>query len=64
MFGSTNVTTVIGLAAFVVAGIILADALAHPNGVTAAANGLVSVATPTYAALLGQAPAGYTSVSG
>jgi len=61
---NTNPTTLIGLAALVICGIIIADALAHPNGVTSAANGLVSIATPTYAALLGQAPAGYTSVSG
>jgi hypothetical protein len=61
---NSNPTTIIGLAAFVISGIIIADALAHPNGLTAAANGLVSIATPTYAALLGQAPAGYTSVSG
>jgi hypothetical protein len=61
---NTNPTTIIGLAALVICGVIIADALAHPQGLTAAANGLVSIATPTYAALLGQAPAGYTSVSG
>ena len=61
---NTSPTTIIGLAALVITGIIIADALSHPKGVSAAANGLVSVATPTYAALLGQAPAGYTSVSG
>lgn len=57
-------TTIIGLAALVICGVIIADALAHPNGLTSAANGLVAIATPTYAALLGQAPSGYTSVSG
>ena len=61
---NTNPTTIIGLAGLVICGIIIADALAHPNGLTAAANGLVQIATPTYAALLGQAPTGYTSVSG
>ena len=61
---NTTPTTVIGLAALVVVGVMIADALAHPNGLTAAANGLVAVATPTYAALLGQAPSGFTNVSG
>jgi hypothetical protein len=61
---NTTPTTIIGLAALVVCGVIIADALAHPNGLSAAANGLVNIATPTYAALLGQAPAGFTNVSG
>lgn len=53
-------TTLIGLAAFVVTGVILADAFAHPSSVTAAGNAVVNIATPTYAALLGQVPKGYT----
>ena len=57
-------TTFIGLCALVIGGVIIADALAHPNGMNAAAQGVVSIMTPTYAALLGQAPSGYTSVSG
>ena len=51
-------TTIIGLAALVVVGVIIADAIAHPTGLNAAANGLVNIATPTYAALLGQTPTG------
>lgn len=57
-------TTFIGLCALVIGGVIIADALAHPNGLQTAANGVVSIMTPTYAALLGQAPSGFTSVSG
>ncbi len=49
-------TTLIGLAAFVVAGIMLADVWAHPTGTQAAASGLVSIITPTESALLGTAP--------
>jgi|GEM_PF-2152627 len=52
-------TTFIGLAGLVVVGIIIADMLAHPAGVTATANGTVNLLTPTYGALLGQVPKGY-----
>jgi flagellar motor component MotA len=37
----------------VVIGIIVADILTHPEGTKAAANGLSSILTPTYSALLG-----------
>ena len=52
-------TTFIGLAGLIVVGIIIADGLAHPTAVTAAANGTVNLLTPTYGALLGQVPKGY-----
>jgi hypothetical protein len=41
------------LATFVIAGIILADIIVHPQGTTAASNGIVSILTPSYNALLG-----------
>jgi len=37
----------------IVGGIIVADVLTHPEGTKQAANGLASVLTPTYSALLG-----------
>lgn len=37
----------------VVLGVIVADILTHPSGTTAAANGVASILTPTYGALLG-----------
>jgi uncharacterized protein YqgC (DUF456 family) len=52
-------TTFIGLAALVVVGIIVADALAHPAGVNAAGAATVNLLTPTYGALLGNLPKGY-----
>lgn len=49
-------TTLIGLAALVVVGIIAADVLTHPAGTKAAGNAIVSVVKPTEGALLGVAP--------
>jgi len=37
----------------VVVGIIIADVLIHPTGTQQAANGVASILTPTYSALLG-----------
>lgn len=37
----------------VVVGVIVADILIHPQGTQAAANGVASILTPTYIALLG-----------
>lgn len=56
-------TNAIGLAGLIIIGIIIADALAHPNGVKQAGASIVAVATPTYGALLGQVPTGYKSVA-
>lgn len=53
MFRPTNLLALAGL---VVAGVIVADFLIHPAGTTAAANGIVSVEKPAFAALLGTAP--------
>lgn len=49
-------TTLIGLAGLIIVGTIIADFLIHPQGTTAAANGLVSIMKPSYGALLGKAP--------
>lgn len=46
-------TTLIGLAALVVIGIIIADIWANPGGTSAAATGMATVLDPTYNALLG-----------
>lgn len=40
----------------VIAGIILADLIAKPQGTTAAGNAIVSVEKPAFGALLGKAP--------
>lgn len=53
-------TSFLSLAGLVVIGIIVADFLTHPQGTKAAANGIVSIATPAEAALLGATPTGYT----
>jgi flagellar motor component MotA len=37
----------------VVIGIVIADILIHPEGTKQAANGVSSILTPTYSALLG-----------
>jgi hypothetical protein len=50
-------TTAIGIVALVVVGLMLADALTHPAGTTAAGNAVVSIVKPTESALLGVAPA-------
>lgn len=57
-------TSILGLAGLVVVGIIIADFLSHPTGTKAAANGLVSIATPAEAALLGATPTGYKATGG
>lgn len=44
----------IGLVSLVVTGVIVADFLIHPQGTAAIATGATQIATPTYAALLGQ----------
>lgn len=46
------------LATFVIAGIILADIIIHPAGTTAASQGVVSIITPSFNALLGGTGAG------
>lgn len=42
-----------GIATLVVIGTIVADILIHPEGTKQAANGISSILTPTYSALLG-----------
>lgn len=42
-----------GAFTLVVIGIIVADILIHPEGTKQAANGISSILTPTYSALLG-----------
>lgn len=49
-------TNLIGLAALVVVGIIIADVLTHPGGTNAAANGIVAITKPAESALLGVPP--------
>ena len=49
-------TTVIGLAALVVLGIIAADLITHPSGTTAAGNAINQLASTATAGLLGTAP--------
>jgi len=49
-------TSVLALAGLVVVGVIIADALIHPQGVTAAGNSFVNILKPTYSALLGTPP--------
>lgn len=44
---------VVGIASLVIGGIIVADLVIHPKGTTALASGATQIATPTYAALLG-----------
>lgn len=46
-------TSILGLAGLVITGVIVADFLIHPKGTQAAANGIKTVMTPTYNALLG-----------
>jgi hypothetical protein len=46
-------TSILGLMGLVVVGVIIADFLIHPQGTTAAANGLVSIEKPSFNALLG-----------
>jgi len=49
---------VIGVVSLVVVGIIIADALTHPDGVRAVAAGSNQLASTTSGALLGRAPGG------
>lgn len=42
-----------GAFTLIVMGVIIADVLIHPEGTKQAANGLSSILTPTYSALLG-----------
>lgn len=49
----TNGLALLGL---IVVGLIIGDFLTHPQGTQAAAQGIVSIATPTESALLGVAP--------
>lgn len=42
-----------GAFTLIVIGIIVADILIHPEGTKQAANGISSILTPTYSALLG-----------
>lgn len=42
-----------GAFTLIVIGVIIADVLIHPEGTKQAANGLSSILTPTYSALLG-----------
>jgi hypothetical protein len=49
-------TTLIGLAALTVVGIMVADFLIHPTGTAAAGNAVAAVIKPTEGALLGVAP--------
>ena len=49
-------TSLIGLAGLVVVGVIIADLIVHPNGTTAAANGINNIAKTSVSGLLGKAP--------
>lgn len=51
MRGSAIASTI----ALILTGIIIADVLTHPAGTQAAANGIATVAKPTYNAMLGVA---------
>lgn len=50
----TRPTTLIGLAALVVVGVIFANVITHPAGTTAAANGINNLAKTSTSALLGK----------
>ena len=50
-------TTVIGLAALVVVGIIVADLLTHPEGTKAAGNAVNQLTKTSVQGLLGSVPA-------
>jgi len=52
----TRPTTIIGLAALIVVGIIIADLVTHPKGTTAAANGINTLAKTSVSGLLGKKP--------
>jgi hypothetical protein len=46
-------TSLIGLAGLIVVGVIIADLIVHPQGTTAAANGINTLAKTTTSGLLG-----------
>jgi hypothetical protein len=46
-------STLASIAALVVFGIIVADLVAHPTGTLGASQGVATILTPTYSALLG-----------
>lgn len=55
------------LGTLVVIGVIVADVLTHPKGVTAGGTQVVNLATASFASILGSIPngkGGYTAVSG
>lgn len=47
-------TTLVGVVGLVITGVIIADFLIHPQGTTAAANGIVAISKPSFNALLGK----------
>ena len=47
-------TSIIGVIALIVMGVIVADFLTHPEGTTASANGIVAIEKPSLNALLGR----------
>lgn len=51
-------TTLIGLAALVVVGVIVADLITHPTGTTAAGNAINNIASTSVNGLLGSAKKG------
>lgn len=58
-----QVTGFWGLAALVVSGIVIADALIHPTGVQAAGTAVSNITTPSEAALLGTSPSSPSSAT-
>ena len=46
-------TSVLGLAGLIVVGVIIADLIVHPEGTTAAANGINQLAKTSVGGLLG-----------
>ena len=48
----------------VVLGVIAADVLTHPTGVTAGGKVLNNILTTSFASILGTVPAGYKQVNG
>lgn len=50
----TRPTTLIGLAGLIVVGVIIADLVIHPQGTTAASNGINTLAKTSVQGLLGK----------
>lgn len=48
-----NGAAIMALISAVITGVIIADILTHPTGTQAAANGIATIAKPTFNALLG-----------